>query len=244
MLLRGMLWMAWFLYLAGCLLILSNTVADYRPSGPGIFIMQKGEIGESAFWKASLYVHIAGGLLCLFAALPQLSRKLVARVPALHRSAGKIYGASVLFLVCPTGFHLALYAKGGFFGKLGFLTLAFAAFYTTFAGWRAVLPPQRNMATHGAFERRLKLTSSWSAPRLRKRALRTKSSMPETCGSTCCVGVLRCSSCCCRVLLLPVRIAGRIESAAAAWHGGRGGLSARLGRMRKLNRIILLVFLK
>ena len=148
MLLRGMLWLAWFLYLAGCLLILSNTVADYRPSGPGIFIMQKGEIGESAFWKASLYVHIAGGLLCLFAALPQLSRKLVARFPALHRSAGKIYGASVLFLVCPTGFHLALYAKGGFFGKLGFLTLAFAAFYTTFAGWRAVLPPQRNMATH------------------------------------------------------------------------------------------------
>ena len=32
--------------------------------------------------------------------------------------------------------------------KLGFLTLAFAAFYTTLAGWRAVMPPQRNMAAH------------------------------------------------------------------------------------------------
>lgn len=148
MLLRGFQWLAWFLYLTGCLLILSNTVADYRPDGPGIFILQKGEIGESAIWKASLYVHIAGGLLCLFAALPQLSGKIAARFPALHRSAGKIYGASVLFLVCPTGFHLALYAKGGFFGKLGFLTLSFAAFYTTLAGWRAVLPPQRDMAAH------------------------------------------------------------------------------------------------
>lgn len=148
MLFRGMLWLAWFLYLAGCLLILSNTVADYRPDGPGIFIFQKGGIGESLAWRVSLYVHIAGGLLCLFAALPQLSGKLVARFPSIHRRAGKIYATSVLFLVCPTGFHLALFAKGGFFGKLGFLTLAFAAFYTTLAGWRAVLPPQRNLAAH------------------------------------------------------------------------------------------------
>jgi len=148
MLFRGTLWLAWFLYLAGCLLILSNTVADYRPDGPGIFILQKGEIGGSAIWKTSLHVHIAGGLLCLFAALPQLSGKLVARFPSIHRSAGKIYAASVLFLVCPTGFHLALLAKGEFFGKLGFLTLAYAAFYTTLAGWRAVMPPQRDMAAH------------------------------------------------------------------------------------------------
>jgi hypothetical protein len=148
MLFRGTLWLAWILYLAGCLLILSNTVSDYGPEGARIFIFQKGEIGESAIWKGSLYVHIAGGLLCLFSALPQLSGKITARFPALHRSAGKIYAASVLFLVCPTGFHLALFAKGGFFGKLGFLTLAFAAFYTTLAGWRAVLPPQRNMAAH------------------------------------------------------------------------------------------------
>lgn len=148
MLFRGMQWLAWFLYLAGCLLILSNTVADYRPDGPGIFIFQKGGIGESTVWKTSLYIHIAGGLVCLFAALPQLSGKIVARHPSVHRSAGKIYAASVLFLVCPTGFHLALFAKGGFFGKLGFLTLAFAAFYTTLAGWRAVLPPQRNLAAH------------------------------------------------------------------------------------------------
>lgn len=148
MLFRGTLWLAWFLYLTGCLLILSNSVADYRPDGLGIFIMQKGEIGESMVWRTSLYIHIAGGLLCLFAALPQLSGKLVRRFPGIHRRAGKIYGASVLFLVCPTGFHLALYAKGGFFGKLGFLTLSFAAFYTTLTGWRAVLPPQRDMAAH------------------------------------------------------------------------------------------------
>lgn len=142
MFLRALQWLAWLTYLTGCLLILSNTVVDYGPDGAGIFIFQKGEIGESAIWKASLYVHILGGMLCLFAALPQLSGKIAARFPSLHRISGRIYGASVLFLVCPTGFHLALYAKGGF------LTLAFAAFYTTLAGWRAVLPPQRDMRAH------------------------------------------------------------------------------------------------
>jgi len=148
MLFRGMLWLAWFLYLTGSLLILTNSVLDYRPGGLGLFIFQKGEIGESLIWRVSLYVHIVGGVICLFAALPQLSARLVARFPAVHRRAGKIYAACLLFLVCPTGFHLALFAKGGFFGKLGFLTLAFAAFYTTLAGWRAVMPPQRNLAAH------------------------------------------------------------------------------------------------
>lgn len=148
MLLRGVQWLAWLLYLAGCLLILTNTLEDYRPEGLGLFISQKGEIGETLLWRTSLYIHIAGGLLCLFAALPQFSGKLVRRFPGIHRIAGRVYGASVLFFVCPTGFHLALYAKGGFFGKLGFLTLAVAAFHTTIKGWRSVLPPHRDMAAH------------------------------------------------------------------------------------------------
>ena len=43
--LRGFQWLAWLVYLTGCLLILSNTIADYRPDGPGIFILQKGGQG-------------------------------------------------------------------------------------------------------------------------------------------------------------------------------------------------------
>lgn len=148
MLLRSIQWLAWLLYLTGCVLILSNTITDYSPGGLGLFISQKGEIGGNSLWLASLYIHIAGGLLCLFTALPQLSEKMLRRFPRIHRISGRIYVASMLFLVCPTGFHLALYAKGGFLGKLGFLTLAFAAFHTTLAGVRAVLPPRREIAAH------------------------------------------------------------------------------------------------
>lgn len=148
MLLRAWQWIGWLAYLAGCLLILENSVADYRPGGSGIFISQKGEIGHDPFWRASLYAHIAGGLLCLFSALAQFSRSLLHHFPAIHRKAGRVYVLSVLLLLCPTGFHLGLYAKGGLLGKLGFLTLAVASFHTTLAAWRAVMPPERNLPAH------------------------------------------------------------------------------------------------
>ena len=148
MFLRAFSWIAWLAYLAGCVLILHNSVEDYLPGGYGLFIAQKGEIGKSAVWRVSLSLHVVAGLLCLFAALPQFSRALLTRVPALHRICGRVYGVSVLLLLCPTGFHLAFYAKGGFFGKLGFLTLSVLAFHSTWAGWCAVMPPVRNMALH------------------------------------------------------------------------------------------------
>jgi hypothetical protein len=142
---------SWFAYLVGCVLILHNSAQDYLPGGYGLFISQKGEVGESPLWRGSLYVHIIAGLLCLFAALPQFSRALLSRIPALHRICGRVYGMSVLLLLCPTGFHLALYAKGGFLGKLGFLTLSVLMFHCTVAGWRAVMPPRRDMAAHRAW---------------------------------------------------------------------------------------------
>lgn len=151
MFLRAISWIAWLGYLAGCLLILHNSLDDYLPGGYGLFISQKGEIGESPVWRGSLYLHIIAGLLCLFAALPQFSRALLTRVPALHRICGRVYGMSVLLLLCPTGFHLALYAKGGFLGKLGFLTLSVLAFHCTLAGWRAVMKPHRDMTAHRAW---------------------------------------------------------------------------------------------
>ncbi len=120
MLIRGSQWFAWFAYLAGSLLILTNLMQDYLPGGFGLFIAEKGEIGKSMLWRTSLHIHIIGGLLCLFTALPQFSKNLLRHQPAIHRVAGRVYGMSMLFLVCPTGFHIAFYAKGGLFGKLGY----------------------------------------------------------------------------------------------------------------------------
>jgi hypothetical protein len=69
-------------------------------------------------------------------------------VPSFHRRCGKIYSASVLGLLCPTGMVLALSAKGGFPGKAGFLLLGAATFYTTLRGVAVMREPSRDVVRH------------------------------------------------------------------------------------------------
>ena len=77
---------------------------------------------------------MVAGSICLLACIPQFSRSLLRRIPSLHRTCGKIYAASVLLLLAPTGIHLALSAKGGVPGQSGFLLLGIATFHTTLRG--------------------------------------------------------------------------------------------------------------
>ena len=141
-------WVGWAAFLAGALLITENSFRDFSPGGEGIFVEQKGEIGRQPLWVFSLYVHVAGGIVCMLSVLPQFSRKLLGRIPALHRWCGRIYAASVLFIVCPTGIYLAFYAKGGFLGQAGFLLLGAASFHTTLRGVTAMIGGARDLTAH------------------------------------------------------------------------------------------------
>jgi uncharacterized membrane protein len=142
---------AWLGFLAGCALILNNTFIDFGPGGEGVFIEQRGEAGRQPLWLFSLRLHVVAGSICLLACLPQFSRALLRRVPSLHRTCGKIYAASVLLLLSPTGVHLALSAKGGLPGQAGFLLLGIATFWTTLRGVTAIrgrdLPGHRRWMT-------------------------------------------------------------------------------------------------
>lgn len=142
---------AWLGFFAGCLLILDNSYRDFGPGGEGVFIAQKDDALRTPLWILSLRVHIVAGAICLLACLPQFSGTLLRRVPSLHRICGKAYAASVLFVLCPTGIHLALSAKGGLAGQAGFLLLGIASFHTTLQGIltirRGDLPGHRRWMT-------------------------------------------------------------------------------------------------
>jgi uncharacterized membrane protein len=142
---------AWLGFFAGCVLILDNSYRDFGPGGEGVFISQKDAAARTPLWILSLRVHVAAGAVCLLACLPQFSGSLLRRVPSLHRICGKAYATSVLFVLCPTGIHLALSAKGGFAGQAGFLLLGIASFHTTLQGIRTIrggdLPGHRRWMT-------------------------------------------------------------------------------------------------
>ncbi|MEK7951036.1 DUF2306 domain-containing protein [Luteolibacter soli] len=141
-------WIGWVALLAGALLITQNSLSDFGPGGEGIFVEQKGEIGRQPLWIVCLYVHVVAGIVCLLSVLPQFSRKLLRRIPALHRWCGRIYAASVLFVLSPTGIYLAFFAKGGLAGKLGFLLLGAVTFHTTLRGVTSMIGGTRDLIAH------------------------------------------------------------------------------------------------
>ncbi|MEM9236074.1 MAG: DUF2306 domain-containing protein, partial [Verrucomicrobiota bacterium] len=81
----------------------------------------------------------------------QFSRRLLRSIPSLHRWLGRIYVYSVLGLVGPTGLYLALFAKGGFWGRAGFLLLGILTMHFTLQGFVALRRGGRDMTRHFEF---------------------------------------------------------------------------------------------
>lgn len=130
--------LAWLGFLAGTLLILSNSLTDFAPGGEEIFITQRDPSTLGPLWLFSLRIHVLAGCISLVASLPQFSRSLLRRFPSLHRISGRIYAICILLIVSPTGIHLAFYAKGGLPGQSGFFLLGIATFLTTLFGITAI----------------------------------------------------------------------------------------------------------
>ena len=131
------LWFAALAYFSGIIVI--NSIGYFTTLDEMPFLLEKAALGKDAFWRGCLVVHVGGGLLCLVAALPQFSRVLLRRMPRLHRAIGWTYVATVLAVVVPPGLYLALHAKGGLGGKVGFIVTGVLLFHATWRGLERVL---------------------------------------------------------------------------------------------------------
>jgi uncharacterized membrane protein len=134
----GMAGWLMFLFFAG--LIVRNSLGYFGSLNAMEFVEVKTPASELPLWRVMLVTHVAAGMVCFAASVLQFFRGISRRWPALHRSLGKTYVWSVLWLLCPTGAYLALYADGGFAGQSGFLVLGALTFWTT---WRGVFEMQQ-----------------------------------------------------------------------------------------------------
>jgi len=119
-------------------LLIHNALPFFSFADDVPFLLEKGFLVHQPVWRVGFYLHVAGGVVCLLAALPLFSRTLLRRVPRLHRGLGYTYVISVLGLVVPAGLYMSLFAKGGFWGRLGFLAIGFTLLYTTWRGFERV----------------------------------------------------------------------------------------------------------
>ena len=73
------------------------------------FMLEKGWLMYEDWYFVVLRLHVAGGIVCLIALLPQFSPRLLKTSPKLHRWSGRLYGISALLFVCLAGMPMAVF---------------------------------------------------------------------------------------------------------------------------------------
>jgi uncharacterized membrane protein len=94
---------------------------DYFRNVPHPFIIEKLPLPHEAAWLVALKAHVLAALCSLPACLVLLSTNFRARFPRVHRWLGRVTAVVVLLALVPSGFVLALTARGGLAGTLGFM---------------------------------------------------------------------------------------------------------------------------
>jgi hypothetical protein len=108
------------LLLGGCA-IAAGSLVYFQGDDLPPFVIEKLPLPLEGIWLGALRVHVAAASFCLPACLLLQWKGLLRRAARLHRWVGRITGVAVLFALAPSGLYLALFAKGGALGTLGFL---------------------------------------------------------------------------------------------------------------------------
>lgn len=120
---QQLLVVGWVVVIAASLTLMALT-AQYLTFDPGFaFLRERPEVTSGRVWRACFYLHVAGGIVCLATGPLLLWNGLTGGRMGLHRAAGRVHAVAALGWVGPTGLYLAVFAKGGLAGQLGFLML-------------------------------------------------------------------------------------------------------------------------
>jgi uncharacterized membrane protein len=111
--------------------------------------IKQTEVNEIPFYIPFFYLHVYSAIFVLLAGFFQLNDGLLKKFPAVHRNIGKFYVFVVLFLSAPSGLFIGLFANGGIYSKISFVSLSILWFYFTLKGFTAI--KNKNIAQHKAF---------------------------------------------------------------------------------------------
>jgi len=81
------------------------------------------------YW--AFYLHVFTSCILLFAGFTQFSKKILSKVPRLHRVSGWIYIVVLIFISGPSGFIMGMYANGGNYSVFAFLVLSSIWIFST-----------------------------------------------------------------------------------------------------------------
>ncbi len=134
-----------FLILSIAALIFHKSLDYFHPDFTRGYLLGKQNFFDGIF-KYGLYAHIIGTPICILIGTLQIFFRFEKKYPVLHRNAGKVYVAAVLFLAAPGGFIIAFSAIGGQVSELCFLLLAMLWMYFTYKAYQTAR--ERNFVEH------------------------------------------------------------------------------------------------
>jgi hypothetical protein len=111
--------------------------------------IKQTEVSEIPFYINFFYIHVYSAIFVLLSRFFQFNNTLLKKHPLLHRNLGKLYVFVILFLSAPSGLFIGLFANGGFFSKISFVTLSILWFYFTYKGFISI--KNKNIPLHKAF---------------------------------------------------------------------------------------------
>jgi len=111
--------------------------------------IKQTEISEIPFYLVFFYTHVYSAIFVLLAGFTQFNSRLLKNQPVVHRNIGKLYVFTILFLSAPSGLFIGVFANGGFYSKISFVTLSILWFYFTLKGFLTI--KNKNIALHKAF---------------------------------------------------------------------------------------------
>lgn len=124
----------WIAILFFSSLLAHNAVLYFTHGGDYGILPEKIEARKDWLWIVCFYIHLPAGILCLM--LPWLAflRRVTPKINGIHRGVGRLFITVTLWIVCPTGIYLAIYAKGGLITQTGFVLQGLLlAYYTRVA---------------------------------------------------------------------------------------------------------------
>jgi hypothetical protein len=144
---RRVLFVSLLLFFCWMMLRITLPYLSFKPDVN--FLRTKQGVIHITVWRLAFYVHVISSVFVLFLGIFQFLPGLMHRVPAWHRTAGKIYVFLVLGISGPGGLIMAFYANGGWPARISFvLTAVLWMLYT----WLAfVKVKEKQFEKHEAF---------------------------------------------------------------------------------------------
>lgn len=102
------------------------------------FLLAKQEQIKNIAWMTAFYMHISGSLICLFVGPFQFIAFLRKKYMSLHRTLGRMYIITILFIGGPSGLFMAFFANGGTWAQVGFFILALLWFFSTYLAYVSI----------------------------------------------------------------------------------------------------------